>query len=430
MDRDHHQTRSVPLISDAPAADTLQLGYSAYARTLARLIATKDNATPFILGIYGPWGSGKTTLMKAVQRQLDEGNRNPAAAVRQCKTVWFRANAYDCSGQCVPAMVEAIFKAMAADGFFGLAKSRIEEIARRIDKSTLYPSLSRLAAGMDVSEFFFELEDKRRLAHFDTFHKFFDDLVWTFLNWRFKIKGEEKPDDRRATLVIFVDDLDQCRPDSTMAFLDAVKRFAERSGGVFVLGANRQKLARAIVQEHGQADAGPYLERIVQVAFTLPPPAPEAFAALLDPATDGVALLKTHLPLLVPTLGYSPRKLKRFVNQQALLVQLLRQANVPIDADTVMRWSLIQQCFDEAAAYFKDQPDAVVILQQQIKKLSKVAPGTPPWEIGDARLEEAKVPPPLRPLLKQPHLADLLEFLDTLPDATLVELQRLSAAVG
>jgi hypothetical protein len=40
------------------------------------------------------------------------------------------------------------------------------------------------------------------------------------------------------------------------------------------------------------------------------------------------------------------------------------------------------------------------------------------------------VPPPLRPLLKQPHLADLLEFLDTLPDATLVELQRLSAAVG
>jgi len=429
MDHANRQSRSVSLISDAPAAGTLQLGYTAYARTLARLIVTKDNATPFILGIYGPWGSGKTTLMKAVQRQLDEGSRTPAAEVRQCKTVWFRAKEYDLPGQFLPGMIEAIFKAMAADGFFGLAKSRIEEIIRRIDKSTLYPLLSRLAAGMDVSEFFFELEDKRRLAHFDTFHKFFDDLVWTFLNWRFKIEGEEKPDDRRATLVILVDDLDQCHPTGIMAFLDAVKRFAERSGGVFVLGANRQKLARAIAEEHGQADAKPYLERTVQVAFTLPPPAPEAFSALLDTATDSIALLKTHLPLLVPTLGHSPRRLKRFVNQQALLLQLLRQANVPLDADTAMRWSLIQQCFGEAAAYFKDHPDAVGALQQQIKKLSKSAPGTPMWEIGDARLEEAAVPPELRPLLKQPHLADLVEFLDTLPNDTFLELQHLSAAV-
>ncbi|MEK7748244.1 MAG: P-loop NTPase fold protein [Nitrospirota bacterium] len=46
------------------------LGFDAYAKTLAGLIANKENATPLVIGVYGPWGSGKTTLMKTMISHL------------------------------------------------------------------------------------------------------------------------------------------------------------------------------------------------------------------------------------------------------------------------------------------------------------------------------------------------------------------------
>jgi hypothetical protein len=48
-----------------------RLGYEAYARTIASLITHKDTVAPLTIGIKAPWGAGKTSLMKRVQRLLD-----------------------------------------------------------------------------------------------------------------------------------------------------------------------------------------------------------------------------------------------------------------------------------------------------------------------------------------------------------------------
>ena len=40
----------------------IAFGFDAYSKAIADLIATKDNKTPFTIGISGPWGAGKTTL--------------------------------------------------------------------------------------------------------------------------------------------------------------------------------------------------------------------------------------------------------------------------------------------------------------------------------------------------------------------------------
>jgi predicted KAP-like P-loop ATPase len=70
-----NKRKPVYIISDDPARkNKVVFGFEAYARTLAELIAFRDNRTPLVVGIYGPWGSGKTTLMEAIITKLDELN--------------------------------------------------------------------------------------------------------------------------------------------------------------------------------------------------------------------------------------------------------------------------------------------------------------------------------------------------------------------
>jgi hypothetical protein len=59
------------ILVDTPSASP-GLNFGAYARALGHAIS---NSRPqFAVGIYGPWGSGKTTLMQAVKAQLPEAN--------------------------------------------------------------------------------------------------------------------------------------------------------------------------------------------------------------------------------------------------------------------------------------------------------------------------------------------------------------------
>jgi hypothetical protein len=58
--------------SDQPAvADYLD--FAPYAEILAGLIGAKNTKTPLTLGIFGSWGSGKTTLMRMIENELQKG---------------------------------------------------------------------------------------------------------------------------------------------------------------------------------------------------------------------------------------------------------------------------------------------------------------------------------------------------------------------
>ena len=153
MDEQNSKPNLVKIHSDAPATKDVEsngvesnkdveFGFPGYADTLAGLIVNPDNETPLVIGIYGTWGSGKTTLMKAIEERLDGKEIGELAkrlctepqAMRPCKTVWFQAWKYDKENEILAGLLESIFQAMAADDFFSKAKGQIEKLAKGLNK--------------------------------------------------------------------------------------------------------------------------------------------------------------------------------------------------------------------------------------------------------------------------------------------------------
>ncbi len=126
------------IISDDPARkDKVVFGFEAYARTLAELIAFRNNRTPMVIGIYGPWGSGKTTLMEAIIAKLDELNEKGDAQLRRCKAVRFQAWKYAGQDEILAALIERILQTMKQDGFFESCKAKVEELIARFNLTKL-----------------------------------------------------------------------------------------------------------------------------------------------------------------------------------------------------------------------------------------------------------------------------------------------------
>jgi gamma-glutamyl hercynylcysteine S-oxide synthase len=405
----------VRIVSDRPAVDNLVFGFDGYAKTLAGLIAGKTNATPLVMGIHGSRGTGKTTLMKAIKTRLDGDPLSDGKHCRRCKTVWFQAWKYNDRDDILAALIETIFKSMAADGFFSLARTKIDTVTRRFDKSLIFASISKLATSVDISDFFSGPAFNEEAGRSETFQRFFDDLVWTFLNWRFKLTGQEKPDDRMGAMVIFIDDLDRCRPGRIAQVLETIKLYMNRSGCIFVLGACSETLHAALAAVYGPQEGDGLLEKMVQVGFTIPRIPPEAFVHLLEESQNDpadVQALVAHLPVILPVLGHNPRQFKRLVNGLNLLCGLIGGAKVKIQFDKVLAWWMVTRLFGDFAADIQDSPDRLAALRDAIRRLTDKYPEIPVWQLNPDQLSAQSVPEALRPGLQRKHLAEIVMQLD------------------
>jgi len=70
---DQAEFETPKVLHDAPLRDSDEayFHFDDFARTLARLIASRETRTPLTIGVSGPWGAGKTTLLRRICKQLD-----------------------------------------------------------------------------------------------------------------------------------------------------------------------------------------------------------------------------------------------------------------------------------------------------------------------------------------------------------------------
>jgi iron(II)-dependent oxidoreductase len=413
--------RATPLIfNDEPIgpSEAAYFQFEAYADTLARLIAAKTTRTPLTVGVFGEWGTGKTTLLQAIKARLDETKalehkgasisfgdiltvgveKAPAAAgqeelpisfldpaeydaYRRCRTVWFNAWKYAHEKEIMVALVEAILRRMRDEGFIHELYASLTEPTRphlRVAEAALSVLSQLLSLGqieVDLSKFQVESQFRENLPFLDEFQRVFDQLLLWYL--RRKVGGrlnlaeatsEERLQlDQEGVLVVFIDDLDRCLPAKTVQVLEAIKLMVGRPGTVFVLGASERVVQEAIRVHYKEqektigADHQQYLEKLIQVHFDLPPIRKEDVRQFVEGLHQGQKLdetLRENLPLIAVGVPTNPRRIKTFINYVELEWALLVNSGQSerLDRAVLTRWLVLDAAERSFTDYVRQLP--------------------------------------------------------------------------
>jgi hypothetical protein len=337
-----HNISGLKILLDSPTQSPA-LGYREIGRGLATIIS--DSEPQFAIGVFGGWGTGKTTLMAAIKTAL------PKSSVI---TVDFNAWRYEREPQLLIPLLDTIRAELVkwSDDCSANAESKVCELAGRIGKvaRALATGLSvevGLPGAVKVSyEAGKAIEQLSQSADpcqpQSLYAAAFRELAAAFSGL------EAQPFTR---IVVFVDDLDRCLPANALEVLESIKMFFDLPGFIFVVGLDQQVVMQAIrskfetrieqpggLQTTSSSSAAAdlrlgreYVKKIFQLSFSLPPVLPgqldELLQSMYRESSLGSAQVADFESLMRPYLGYvavdrrvNPREVKRFVNAYTLQV--------------------------------------------------------------------------------------------------------------
>ena len=401
------ESKPTHIISDMPEKEAVEFNFDAYAKTIADLIANKNNKTPMVIGVYGAWGSGKTTLMETVKSSLQDQSYQDKNVFRKCKSVWFQAWKYAQEEQILAALIEEIFRTMKQDGFFERCKAEIEELVKQINPFKALGKAVKSIASFDPTEIMVQLEYKQKLGFYDTFQEFFDRLIWTYTRIRPQLSADEEPDDTKGALVVFIDDLDRCPKERIIRVLETIKLFMDKKGCVFVIGADNEIIETALTDNFGKEGARRFMDKIVQVTFRLPQIPDDGFSKFIETIAPKVMEnFKPHLPVILPAIRHNPRQLKRFLNNVNLLESLLQNTHVKVEFNHLLFWNVLELVYPQLARELSENPAVIDLLARHGRSILEKHPEGERWNLTPELLTEA--PKSLHTYLQDKRLVDIV----------------------
>ncbi|SMX77927.1 Predicted P-loop ATPase, KAP-like [Brevibacterium aurantiacum] len=401
-----------PLWSDEPATQDL-LAFRAVAETAADAIFD-DGLDPVAIGLSGAWGSGKTSVLELIKFEITERSRDSERKVLVIPTQpWLYDPTVGPKESLIAEVLGALgkeFKETDPVGQVGL--EAFKKLVRKVNWSKAVKMAARTAITMQlpniddvfglVSDEPDSLDSEKGMAAFrEEFAALLADPALAHL----------------SRVVVLVDDLDRCLPDTVVETLEAIRLFLSAEGMSFVIAADEDRVSEAIQQKLKTAapkneDEDPaklYLHKIVQTTIPLPALSrfdTEAYLFLLlskaelgeDEAAyasfvakcdelrigggglddleikDGTALAE-HLvtatrltPILYEKFHGNPRRIKRFLNDLNVRQSVARRRGFKLEADEVAKLMVLERILTEdfetvlgwlASSQLRDKLDAL-----------------------------------------------------------------------
>lgn len=300
--------------ADNPSNEDL-LGYDPYVTAISDIVASADLETPFTIGIYGPWGTGKSTFMHLVARCLyDTYNYD---------TVLFEPWQFDQKEEVWKALLYTVLQHL--QNILDKQGSRAEEQRKVLEG--LFLGVSRLVLEKTINYFAGEKVDVDKIlgaaAKTDRQNtQFVNTFRASFVKAKNQILDLDPRRNASNRLIVFVDDLDRCTPDNCLMVLEAIKLFFDLKECVFILGIDRDIIQKGVQRKYKESLAirgQDYLEKIVQLPFTLPPVSTDTFRTYVDKSMAGLGFNDTTLRLIENVSEQNPRRVKRLGNCLALV---------------------------------------------------------------------------------------------------------------
>lgn len=282
----------------------------AIAATVINLISRSDER-PITIGVHGYWGAGKSSVLEMIAARFPDQGKD---------TLVIRYNGWQFQGfeDAKIALIEGIVHDLIENR--SLATKAVEEvrnILKRIDWLKIAKRTGglafNLATGLPSPD---QLSDivgfigSKLGSPADVLSKENAEAVVEEAKGYLKEKGESPsvPSEIRAfraafqdlmkaakikKLVVLVDDLDRCLPETAIETLEAIRLFVMLPNTAFVIGADENMIKYAVTKHFPNLPEGEvaaeypraYLEKLIQVPFRIP--------------SMGHAETRTYLTLLV-----------------------------------------------------------------------------------------------------------------------------------
>lgn len=304
--------------NDEPTIED-KLDREQYARAFANIVASCN--TPMVIGLYGTWGVGKTSLMKLIENKLD---------TNRIHTVWFNPWEHQFDNNPMLAfthkLVDSVKKKVQSE-----AKETLTMIC-----SALGTSILKRVSGLS-------LEDMQALLDMYNENE--------FNNRETRVKLKDKFEElinkilslyEKERLVVFIDDLDRCLPEFSLKMLEALKLYLTLDGCVYFLGVDKHSLENSIKHRYEKLEVShvDYLDKIVQLPFTIPLIEQGCMKNYVEPLLTED--LKPCADMLAECLVDNPRQVKRFINIFILNHELAKDNINDYDPKTLAILLLIQ----------------------------------------------------------------------------------------
>lgn len=390
---------------------------------VSAIVSTATNAEllPTTIGVYGDWGSGKSSLLAMAREELS--TRPDVTCVS------FDGSLFEGYEDAKTALMSTILDALRADPSLGSElKEKATNLLRRVNwfrlaslagkfalavhtgepalAATGIPDVVGLfrrdptATASEVQEEVMGAVETTKSLIRDEPHISENELGRSVREFRTEFAELLRESDVK-TLVVFIDELDRCLPDTVIDTLQAIRLFLAVPGTAFVIGADERLIEHAVEvryplkpdSNHSLDIGRHYLEKMVHHTVRIPPLSrseattymnlllaslhvsreriSEVCVELLDPeatdleqvrfdaqaanerfgADDGVDIDKLNEDLLlveqiadVLTSGLdgNPRQTKRFLNMLMMRLQMARQRKVELQRTVLAKLMLLE----------------------------------------------------------------------------------------
>lgn len=230
-----------------------------YAKILTQIVQNTEGG--FTLSINADWGYGKTTFVKMWEKVLQKAGY---------QTIYFNAWESDFVADPMMALIDGI-----RDGFESadLPQEKLQKLSALLDAIinivALLPTPNAQLIGgaakavkQGVCSL---LKDKNQLQKHQSYRK----LIKAFKDQLTELAKELNEDKQ---LIIFIDELDRCRPDYAVQMLERIKHFFAIDNIIFVLSIDKSVILESIKSIYGDIKPEGYLRRFIDLEFDLPEP--------------------------------------------------------------------------------------------------------------------------------------------------------------
>lgn len=365
---------------------------------------------PCSVGIFGDWGSGKSSLMKMVAEQYKDQKDVLVISFNG----WLFEGYEDAKTVLMGRIVDEIIKKRTltakATNFATRLLKKIDvmkaggaAIKYGLGYLAMGPAGVALASGADilgkVKDFDYEKYVKERSeggendtlrSNIQEFHKNFEDLI---------------DETKIKKIIVLIDDLDRCSVDTVIGTLEAIKLFLFTKSTAFVIGADERLIKYAVRRRFPEipgdnTEVGrDYLEKLIQFPIRIPPlntnelisyvnllfsqlhkdvgafeiargnimkakmekgfdfaydinNADQFFEDLSDELKESFQLCAQVVPVLSVSLSGNPRQCKRFLNTMLIRYNMAKSKGVDLNKRVLAKLMLLEYFKPETFSSF------------------------------------------------------------------------------